>query len=197
MLTPQTPADGTTRSIRAHAFAKKAASRRALEYVARVNESSTRARARVLIGAAEVELRDKLQTILERWTEFEIVDVCSDLGSLLEPSRRGSADLAIVDAMICRHGISSDVEAIASLGLPVVVFTGRGSYPSVVELAGRIAVRAITLPRWVLDQEDELTAAHTRALLLDLTGQTMRWSTTGEFESPAELDHVELRSNHH
>lgn len=152
-----------------------------------MSDTGSRANARVLIGAADVELREKLLGIIATWPEFDVVDVCYDLDSLLDASRRGSADLTIIDAMVCRHGIATDVEAIAALGSPVVVFTGRGSYPSVVELAGRVAVRAIALPRWVLDQDDELTAAHTRALLLDLTGHSNRWTTTGEFESPVEV----------
>jgi hypothetical protein len=141
----------------------------------------------VLIGAAEVMLREKLLAFLETCPELEVADVCTDVDGLIVSHRRASADLAIVDALVCRRGIADDVEALASLGLPVVVFTGRGSSPSVVELAGRVAVRAIALPRWVLDHDDELTAAHTRALLLDLTGGSTLTST-GEYESPAGRD---------
>lgn len=151
-----------------------------------VAERTTQTRARVVIGVDEVSLRDKLLESLKAWPELEILDVHSSLDALMQHARRESADLAIVDALLCRHGIARDVEALAVLGLPVVVFTGRGSYPSVVELPGAIAVRAIQLPKWVLDREDELTSAHTRALLLDLAGHSRR-GITGEFDSPADL----------
>jgi DNA-binding NarL/FixJ family response regulator len=150
-----------------------------------VNDGSTTPRARVLIGAAETLLREKLLAFLGTCEEFEVVGVCCDVETLLEAHRTKGSDLAIVDASVCRHGIGSDVEAITMLGLPVVVFTGRGSSPSVVELAGHVAVRAVSLPRWVLDHDDDLTAAHTRALLLDLTGRST-WTDTGEYESPAD-----------
>jgi DNA-binding NarL/FixJ family response regulator len=151
-----------------------------------VNDASMQAQARVLIGAAETMLREKLLAFLSTCPQFEVVRVCSDVDALLDTHRLEGADLAIVDASVCRHGIGSDVEAMAARGLPVVVFTGRGSSPSVVELAGRIAVRAVSLPRWVLDHDDDLTAAHTRALLLDLTGRSS-CTETGEYESPTEL----------
>jgi DNA-binding NtrC family response regulator len=131
-------------------------------------------------------LRDKVVATIGAWSEFDIVAVVGDYRALLAKTHEASVDLVILDAVLCRRGIAHDVEELAKAGIPVVVFTGRGSYPSVVELPGRVSARAIQLPKWVLDRNDALTSAHTRALLVDLTGRTPAVHSTGEVQSPVE-----------
>ncbi len=142
---------------------------------------------RLLVCVDHPHLLERVQHLVDDGSECSIVQIVPSLDAALASPFLGSVDVLVVDGDLCRRGIEIELAPVAARRMPMVILTSRDTLPSVVRFERSHQVRAVRLPKWVLDRSDDLTAAHTRALFCDLSDRVPPRSKTGEMPSPSDL----------
>jgi hypothetical protein len=142
----------------------------------------------VIVCASQPELRDAVAAALANWREFELLAMVSDVAEALARAKTQHTTLVLVEQALLGPDLESSVAELAGGGSAVLVLVDRVAPPSVLDIPSAPHARVLCLPRWVLDRTDEVTAAHTRALFLDLCEMSAPPRSTREVEGVDDND---------